>query len=242
MGWLCGRALIGCEHGSGTLADAGKAPRIRRPLARPSPKLPPPRSDLAKKVGSTVSGVASRVAESITPAGGGSSKARPPQRREEQRRRGREDIYRPGGRGWQGWAALGRSGRIKGQGSVQIAHCTALRPLPQPSSPPRARASCPPHAADDPSFGGGLVGNLLGKAVGGMLRSAVGALGEQLREAQERAADVQAGSRGCLPSCLCSINEGAVPRRAVPPAPVALTPASPLPPRPRPAGPGRPPD
>lgn len=41
------------------------------------------------------------------------------------------------------------------------------------------------------AFGGGLVGGLLGRAVGGMLRSAVGALGEQLREAQEQVADVQ---------------------------------------------------
>lgn len=37
------------------------------------------------------------------------------------------------------------------------------------------------------------MGGLLGRAVGGMLRSAVGALGEQMRQAQEQVADVQVG-------------------------------------------------
>jgi hypothetical protein len=47
-----------------------------------------------------------------------------------------------------------------------------------------------PRPAED-AFGGGLVGGLMGRAVGSMLRSAMGALGEQLREAQEQVADVQ---------------------------------------------------
>ena len=43
------------------------------------------------------------------------------------------------------------------------------------------------------------MGGLLGRAVGGMLRSAVGALGEQMRQAQEQVADVQVG--GGLGGC-----------------------------------------
>lgn len=62
---------------------------------------------------------------------------------------------------------------------------SAAHPSAHPSFSP------PAHTAEDPNFGGGLVGSLLGKAVGGVLRSAVGALGEQLREAAERAQDVQ---------------------------------------------------
>lgn len=41
-----------------------------------------------------------------------------------------------------------------------------------------------------------MVGSLLGRAAGSMLRSAVGALGEQLQKAQEQVADVQVGGQG----------------------------------------------
>ncbi|EFN54338.1 hypothetical protein CHLNCDRAFT_135584 [Chlorella variabilis] len=92
--------------------------------------------DLVKKVGKSVSEVASKAVEALAPS---EEKQERVARRESERRQ-REEIYRP----------------------------------------------------EDAGFGGGLVGGLLGKAVGSMLRGAVGALGEQLREAQEQVADVQA--------------------------------------------------
>lgn len=66
---------------------------------------------------------------------------------------------------------------------VKLAFRAALNPQP-------LRPACP---AAEPGLGGGggLVSGLLGRAVGRMMQSALGALGEQLREAQEQAADVQ---------------------------------------------------
>lgn len=48
-----------------------------------------------------------------------------------------------------------------------------------------------PLFAEDLGLGGGLVGGLLGRAAGAVLRSAVKGLGEQMRQAQEQVADVQ---------------------------------------------------
>lgn len=61
------------------------------------------------------------------------------------------------------------------------------------------------------------MGGLLGRAVGGMLRSAVGAMGEQLRQAAEQVADVQVGACGLgalgLGHCLaCKLREWRRPR------------------------------
>ncbi|PSC71395.1 hypothetical protein C2E20_5367 [Micractinium conductrix] len=60
----------------------------------------------------------------------------------------------------------------------------------RPSQRERERGRQDVYRPED-AFGGGLVGGLISKAVGGMLRSAVSALGEQMRQAAEQAADVQ---------------------------------------------------
>lgn len=52
-------------------------------------------------------------------------------------------------------------------------------------------------------MGGGLVGNLLGKALGKVVQSALGAVGEQMRQAQAQVADVlnRAQVRASFPGC-----------------------------------------
>ncbi|KAI3435896.1 hypothetical protein D9Q98_001954 [Chlorella vulgaris] len=100
-------------------------------------------TDLAKKVGSTVTNTVSKAVEALLPSDSPQSQE---QKRESERlqrveseRRRQQDIFQP------------------------------------------------PEGA----FGGGLMGGLLNKAVGSMLRSAVGALEGQLREAEEQTAEVE---------------------------------------------------
>lgn len=140
-----------------------------------------PCRDLVKKVGKSVSEVASKAVEALAPS---EEKQERVARRESERRQ-REEIYRPGG-------GARREGRRDAcmQGAERRSVCC-------PTTPTAAHCcdTCLSPPAEDAGFGGGLVGGLLGKAVGSMLRGAVGALGEQLREAQEQVADVQVRCR-----------------------------------------------